>query len=38
MILDLVAPLEVGSSFQITLTFESGGTLVVDVPVLDEAP
>ena len=38
MLLDLVAPLEVGSSFPMTLTFASGATQVVDVPVLDAAP
>jgi copper(I)-binding protein len=38
MIIDLVAPLEIGSSISITLSFETAGDIVVDVPVLDEAP
>jgi copper(I)-binding protein len=38
MIIDLVAPLEVGNSISITLSFETAGDIVVDVPVLDEAP
>jgi copper(I)-binding protein len=38
MIIDLVAPLEVGNSVSITLSFETAGDIVVDVPVLDEAP
>jgi len=33
-----VAPLEVGDTITVTLTLESAGELVVEVPVLDEAP
>jgi copper(I)-binding protein len=38
MLLGLVSPLEVGQSFDVTLTFATGPDLVVSVPVLDEAP
>lgn len=38
MLLDLVNPLEVGSSISVTLTFATAGEITVDVPVLDEAP
>jgi copper(I)-binding protein len=38
MIMELVAPLEVGTSFTVTLTFESGATTTFEVPVLNEAP
>lgn len=38
MLLDLAAPLEVGDTITLTLALEGGGTLDVDVPVLDEAP
>ena len=38
MIMELVAPLEVGSSFNVTLTFASGATTTVEVPVQNEAP
>jgi len=38
MIMKLVKPLEVGTSITVTLTFESGATTTVDVPVLNEAP
>lgn len=38
MMMDLVKPLEVGTSIQVTLTFEKAGEITVDVPVLDEAP
>lgn len=38
MLLDLVEPLEVGDTITVTLTLESAGELVVEVPVLDEAP
>lgn len=38
MMLDLVNPLEVGTTIQITLTFEKAGEITIDVPVLDEAP
>ena len=38
MIMELVAPLEVGTSITVTLTFASGATTTVEVPVLNEAP
>lgn len=38
MLLDLVAPLETGSTIQITLTFATAGQITIDVPVLDDAP
>ena len=38
MIMDLVQPLEVGTSITVTLTFASGATTTVEVPVLNEAP
>ena len=38
MLIDLVAPLEVGTTISVTLHFETSGDVVVDVPVLDEAP
>jgi len=38
MLIDLVAPLEVGTTISVTLHFESAGDVVVDVPVLEEAP
>jgi copper(I)-binding protein len=38
MIMKLVKPLVVGETISITLTFESGLTQVVEVPVLEEAP
>jgi copper(I)-binding protein len=38
MLLDLVAPLEVGQTFDVTLTFANAGTKVVTVEVRDEAP
>ncbi|MDO8363554.1 MAG: copper chaperone PCu(A)C [Actinomycetota bacterium] len=38
MLIDLVAPLEVGTTLQLTLTFENAGAITIDVPVLDEAP
>ncbi len=38
MIMELVQPLEVGTSITVTLTFESGATTTVEVPVLNEAP
>ena len=38
MIMELVAPLKVGTSFTVTLTFESGAPTTVEVPVLNEAP
>jgi len=38
MLLDLVAPLEVGSTFEITLRFAVAGEVVVPVEVRSEAP
>lgn len=38
MILDLAAPLELGSTFTITLRFEQAGERTVDVVVADSAP
>ncbi|MFM8856421.1 MAG: copper chaperone PCu(A)C [Actinomycetota bacterium] len=38
MLLDLAAPLEVGQTFDVTLTFANAGTKVVTVEVRDEAP
>lgn len=38
MLFDLAAPLEIGSTIAVTLVFESADDLVVEVPVLDEAP
>jgi periplasmic copper chaperone A len=38
MMMDLAAPLAVGTTIQVTLTLEKAGEIVVDVPVLDEAP
>jgi periplasmic copper chaperone A len=38
MLIDLVAPLEVGDTIKVTLTFEQAGEITIDVPVLDEAP
>lgn len=38
MLIDLVAPLEVGSTVQITLEFEQADSMTVDVPVRDDAP
>lgn len=38
MLIDLVAPLEAGSTIQLTLEFAQAGTITIDVPVLDEAP
>jgi copper(I)-binding protein len=38
MLLDLVAPLEVGSTIEVTLTFEESGEQVVTVEVRDMAP
>ena len=38
MLLELPGPLELGTTFQITLEFANAGPMVVDVPVLDEAP
>ena len=38
MLLDLVAPLELGTEISLTLTFEQAGEQTVSVPVLAEAP
>jgi copper(I)-binding protein len=38
MLMELAKPLETGTSIAVTLTFESGATTIVDVPVLTEAP
>jgi copper(I)-binding protein len=38
MLLDLAAPLEIGQTFTLTLTFEKAGTRDVEVTVADEAP
>jgi copper(I)-binding protein len=38
MLLDLVAPLEMGSTIEITLTFENAGEMVVEAEVRDTAP
>lgn len=38
MMLDLVAPLEAGTTIEITLTFENAGEIVVEAQVSDTAP
>lgn len=38
MLMELATPLEVGTTIQLTLVFEKAGEIVVDFPVLDEAP
>ena len=38
MLLDLVAPLEIGQTFTITLSFEQAGSVEVPVTVGDDAP
>lgn len=38
MLLDLVAPLELGQTFEVTLTFANAGTVKVMAEVRDEAP
>lgn len=38
MLIDLAAPLAKGTTIKITLMLEKGGEIVIDVPVLDEAP
>jgi copper(I)-binding protein len=38
MLLDLVAPLEMGSTIEIILTFENAGEMVVEAEVRDTAP
>jgi len=37
MLIDLVAPLEIGQTFDLTLTFEQAGKMVLTVPVMDMA-
>lgn len=38
MIIDLVAPLEIGQTFDVTLTFEKAGDVIVPVEVREDAP
>ncbi len=38
MLFGLVAPLKVGGTITVTLTFANAGSIDVEVPVLDEAP
>lgn len=38
MLMKLVKPLETGSTISVTLKFTNAGEVVVDVPVLEEAP
>jgi copper(I)-binding protein len=38
MLIDLVAPLELGQTFDVVLTFETAGDVTVPVEVRDEAP
>jgi periplasmic copper chaperone A len=38
MLMELVEPLELGSTFTLTLTFENAGDVEVEVPVRDAAP
>lgn len=38
MLLDLAAPLEIGQTFELTLTFANAGDVVVTVEVRDDAP
>ena len=38
MLIDLVAPLEIGQTFDVVLTFENAGDVVVPVEVRDDAP
>ena len=38
MLIDLVAPLELGGTVQITLIFENAGEITIEFPVLEEAP
>ncbi len=37
MLIDLVAPLEIGQEIELTLTFEKAGEMVITVPVVDMA-
>jgi copper(I)-binding protein len=38
MFMGLQSPLKTGSTVSVTLTFAKAGDVVVDVPVLEEAP
>ena len=38
MLIDLVAPLEIGQTFDVTLTFEKAGDVIVPVEVREDAP
>ena len=38
MLIDLVAPLEIGQEFDVVLTFANAGEVTVTVVVADEAP
>jgi copper(I)-binding protein len=38
MLMNLAKPLEKGSSITLTLLLKTAGKLVIDLPVLDEAP
>jgi len=38
MFMQLAKPLKTGESFQVTLTFATAGEVVVDVPVMEDAP
>jgi copper(I)-binding protein len=38
MLIDLVAPLEIGQTFDVTLTFEKTGDVIVPVEVREDAP
>lgn len=38
MLMDLAAPLEVGSTIEVTLTFENAGDVKVEAEVRDSAP
>jgi copper(I)-binding protein len=38
MLMKLVKPLLTGETFKVTLTFTKAGAVVVDVPVLEDAP
>lgn len=38
MLLELAEPLEIGTTIELTLTFETAPPLTIEVPVLAEAP
>ena len=38
MLMQLAKPLQTGESFQVTLTFATAGDVVVDVPIMEDAP